>query len=151
MGGIDQLRVRTATYPDRLEEVIAAGLRTGQELPGGSDLLTMGPLKIISDGSLNTRTAYCCEPYADAQSLEFPRGKQNHSLQELVTLLRRARECGLEVALHAIGDAAAAAALDAFAATGVDRARPAHALGGYNPDGWARRVRQSGLPKIMTT
>ena len=27
--------------------------------------LTMGPLKIISDGSLNTRTAWCCEPYAE--------------------------------------------------------------------------------------
>jgi len=117
--GIDQLRARTATYPDRLEEVIAAGLRTGQELPGGDGLLTMGPLKIISDGSLNTRTAYCCEPFADAESLEFPRGKANHSLEELITLLGRARECGLEIALHAIGDAAAAAALDAFAATGA--------------------------------
>ena len=118
-GGVDQLRVRTATYPDRLEEVIAAGLRTGQELPGGDGLLTMGPLKIISDGSLNTRTAYCCEPFADAESLEFPRGKQNHPLRELITLLHRAHECGLEIALHAIGDAAAAAALDAFAATGA--------------------------------
>lgn len=117
--GVDRLRVRTATYPDRLEEVIGAGLRSGQELPGGGGLLTMGPLKIISDGSLNTRTAYCFEPYADAESLEFPRGKQNCSLEELVRLMRRARESGLETAVHAIGDAAVAAALDAFETTGA--------------------------------
>ena len=75
--GIDRLRVRTATYPDRLDDVLRAGLRSGDELPGGRGLLRMGPLKIISDGSLNTRTAYCFEPYADADSLGFPLGKQN--------------------------------------------------------------------------
>jgi predicted amidohydrolase YtcJ len=117
--GIDLLRARTATYPDRLEDVIAAGLRSGQALPGGGGLLTMGPLKIISDGSLNTRTAYCHEPYADADSLEFPRGKQNYSLEELIKLMARGRECGLEIAVHAIGDAAVASALDAFEATGA--------------------------------
>jgi predicted amidohydrolase YtcJ len=115
--GINQLRVRTATYPDRLEGVVAAGLRSGQELPGGGALLSMGPLKIISDGSLNTRTAYCHEPYADAESLEFPRGKQNYSFEQLTRLMGRARECGLETAVHAIGDAAVASALDAFEAT----------------------------------
>ncbi len=117
--GINQLRARPATYPDRLEEVIAAGLRTGEELPGGAGLLNMGPLKIISDGSLNSRTAYCHEPYADAQSWEFPRGKQNYSSAELVALLGRAHECGLRISVHAIGDAAIASALDAFATTGA--------------------------------
>jgi len=34
-------------------------------------------------------------------------------------LLRRAHECGLEAAVYPIGAAAAAAALDAFAATGA--------------------------------
>jgi len=116
--GIDQVRVRPATYPDRLEEVIGAGLRSGQELISGG-LLTMGPLKIISDGSLNTRTASCCEPYANATSLEFPRGKQNLSLAELTALLARAKQCGFEIALHAIGDAAVATALDAIADTGA--------------------------------
>jgi predicted amidohydrolase YtcJ len=117
--GMDQLRVRTATYPERLEEVIAAGLRSGSDLPGGGGLLTMGPLKIISDGSLNTRTAYCHQPYADAGSLEFPRGKQNYSADELAGLLHHARQCGLTAAVHAIGDAAVGSALDAFEATGA--------------------------------
>lgn len=117
--GIDQLRVRPAVYPDRLEDAVAAGLRTGQLLAGGRGLATMGSLKIISDGSLNTRTAYCCEPYADGDTSAHPRGEQNYQLDELITLLSRAQTSGLEIALHAIGDAAVAVALDAFAATGA--------------------------------
>ncbi|SHN46202.1 amidohydrolase [Cryptosporangium aurantiacum] len=110
--GIDAVRVRTATYADGLEDVIAAGLRTGSVLePRG--LLTMGPLKIISDGSLNSRTARCCEPYADGRY-----GTQNYPLEELVRLLGRAAS-RLDVALHAIGDAALTTALDAFEATGA--------------------------------
>lgn len=117
--GCDRLRVRWATYADTLEEVIASGLRTGAPLPGCDDRATMGPLKIISDGSLNTRTAWCCEPYADAHRLEHPSGQPNVDSAELGSLFARATESGLEVACHAIGDAAVAAALDAYAATGA--------------------------------
>ncbi|MBA3783549.1 MAG: amidohydrolase family protein [Nocardioides sp.] len=115
--GIDQLRVRPAAYADRLDEVIGAGLRDGQVLDDAG-LVTMGPLKIISDGSLNTRTAYCCDPYA-AGAGDHARGKQNFDAAELTHLLRRAHEHGLRVAVHAIGDAAAAVALDAFERTGA--------------------------------
>jgi hypothetical protein len=114
-GGLRSLRVRAATYAESLEEVTDLGLRTGDPLEG-EGLLTMGPLKVISDGSLNTRTAYCCEPYADDP---HGRGAPNVSGAELTALLGRARAHGLAAAVHAIGDAAAAAALDAFAATGA--------------------------------
>ena len=117
--GCDVLRVRWATYADTLDEVLAAGLRTGDPLPGGDERLTMGPLKIISDGSLNTRTAWCCEPYADAHRLEYPAGQPNLSGAELRDLLARAHRGGLEVATHAIGDAAVAEALAAYADTGA--------------------------------
>jgi predicted amidohydrolase YtcJ len=118
-GGITALRARPATYTEHLDEVIAAGLRTGDPIPGGAGLVTMGPLKIISDGSLNTRTAYCHEPYADAADLELPRGKLNVPTDELTETMSRARAHGLQVALHAIGDAAVGAGLDAFAASGA--------------------------------
>ena len=110
------LRVRTSTYPHDLAEVIASGLRTGDVLgdADGGPLVTMGSLKIISDGSLNTRTAHCCEPYADASH-----GVQNVPADELAVLLGMATSHGLEVALHAIGDAAVRIAVDAFAATGA--------------------------------
>ncbi len=117
--GCDRLRIRWAAYADRLDDVIAAGWRTGDTLPGCDDRVTMGPLKIISDGSLNTRTAWCCEPYADAYRLEYPAGQPNLSGAELRELLSRAHGAGLEVATHAIGDAAVAEALASYAATGA--------------------------------
>jgi len=115
----DLLRVRWATYPDGLEAVVASGLRTGDALPGCDDRATMGPLKIISDGSLNTRTAWCCEPYADAHRLDHPAGQPNLSGAELRELLGRAHRAGVEVATHAIGDAAVSEALAAYAETGA--------------------------------
>src|SRR6478735_2353126 len=117
--GIDRLRVRPAIYPDGLDGAIAAGLRTGDQLAGTRGLATMGPLKIISDGSLNTRTAYCCEPYVDARDGDRRAGLQNYDSAELTTLLERAGANGLEVAVHAIGDAAVQVALAAFDATGA--------------------------------
>ncbi|MDI6912297.1 amidohydrolase family protein [Nocardioides sp.] len=117
--GCDRLRIRWATYADTLDDVIAAGLRTGDPLPGCDDRATMGPLKIISDGSLNTRTAWCCEPYGDAHRLEYPAGQPNLDGTELRGLLARAHAGGLEVATHAIGDAAVAEALAAYDETGA--------------------------------
>ncbi|GAA4669543.1 amidohydrolase [Nocardioides nanhaiensis] len=119
--GCDLLRVRMATYVEGLEDVVHRGLRSGMPLagPGGDERLVMGPLKIISDGSLNTRTAWCCEPYADGDRLEHPRGAANLTGHELRHQLTRANVSGLEVATHAIGDAAVSAALDAYAATGA--------------------------------
>jgi predicted amidohydrolase YtcJ len=116
--GCDVLRIRWATYADTLEDVIAAGLRTGDPL-GWDPRLTMGPLKIISDGSLNTRTAWCCEPYGDAHRLEYPAGQPNLDGAELRRLFARAHDSGLEVACHAIGDAAVGEAVAAFEETGA--------------------------------
>lgn len=117
--GVDTLRVCTAVYPDGLDDVLAAGLRTGQPLKGTGGLVTMGPLKVIFDGSVGTRTAYCCRPYAGPRGGDDWRGTLNVSPDELTGLCRRAAENGLEVALHAIGDAAVHAALDAVAGSGA--------------------------------
>lgn len=54
--------MRTNVYADGLEAVIAEGRRTGDIAPGTDGLVQMADLKIISDGSLGTRTAYCCDP-----------------------------------------------------------------------------------------
>ncbi len=117
--GAGLLRVRVATYADGLDAVIEAGLRSGDVLPGCDERARMGPLKIISDGSLNTRTAWCCEPYAGPSPLGFPHGQPNQSPEELRALLRRAAEHGLDVAVHAIGDRAVGEALDAMEETGA--------------------------------
>ncbi|MEZ5199789.1 MAG: amidohydrolase family protein [Micropruina glycogenica] len=80
----------------------------------------MGPLKIISDGSLGSRTAWTREPYSDRPATpEHPCGQSNYSFDELRELLSRAKDAGLQVALHAIGDRANEVAIDAFAASGA--------------------------------
>ncbi len=115
------LRVQTSVYPDDLDEAIASGVRSGDVLAGrdGVPMLTMGSLKIISDGSLNTRTARCVEPYPNADGLAEAHGVQNYDLDALTQLLAQARAHGLTAAVHAIGDAAVSTALDAFEATGA--------------------------------
>lgn len=120
-GGFDSLRVDAGVYPEDLERAAAAGMRTGQLLDGGAGLLSVGPLKVLIDGSLNTRTAYCVDPYPHGG-----RGILTVSEPELLALLLRAREAGFVPAVHAIGDAANQVALDAFAAAGI-RGRIEHA------------------------
>lgn len=118
--GMRGLRVRTAVYAPQLDEVLAAGWHTHDALPGGDGLATMGPLKIISDGSLGTRTAWCCDPYLGVPADDpHPCGVVNVSREELDQLLGRARTAGLELAVHAIGDRANQGVLDSFAATGA--------------------------------
>ncbi len=120
--GVRDLRVRVAVYPDRLAAVLAAGLRSGDVLGDTGGLVRMGPLKVISDGSLNTRTAWCDHPYADAPDLPDladPCGVANVSAGELLELTRQATDGGLRMAIHAIGDAAVAQALDVFGAAGA--------------------------------
>lgn len=116
--GLDLLRVRPCTYPEGLDAAIAAGVRTGDVLDE-SGLVTMGPLKVITDGSLNTRTAWCCEPFVLDEDLPDPRGKQNVDEVELTDLLSRAHVHGLAGAVHAIGDAALVDAVNAFATSGA--------------------------------
>lgn len=115
----DRLRTRVAVYADQWEPVLAAGLRTGDRLVPGDDRLTMGPLKIISDGSLNTGTAWCHHPYVTGAAPDHPAGAPNLGLRELTRLLARAHAAGLEVATHAIGDAAVDAALTAYERSGA--------------------------------
>jgi hypothetical protein len=103
-------RVRAAIYPAHLEQAIAAGRRTGDVIPGTDGLVTVGPLKLFVDGSLNTRTALCNEPYP---------GSHDHGIlqtppEELVRLMSRAAAHGISSAVHAIGDRANTLALDAF-------------------------------------
>ncbi|RDI02423.1 hypothetical protein DEU32_101333 [Curtobacterium sp. AG1037] len=107
--GTDGLRVASGVYPDELDDVVARGLRTGDVVPGTRGLLTMGPFKVITDGSLGTRTAAT----ADGE------GVLAHAFDDLVAMVRRAVDAGLVPAVHAIGDRANTLALDVFEAVGT--------------------------------
>lgn len=123
--GIRSLRVDTGVYRDDLERAIALGLRTGDELDGGEGLVRMGPLKVLIDGSLNTRTAYCAHAYDGADG---GRGVLTVDPGELDELLARAAGAGIRSTVHAIGDAAATLALDALGRVGGGRIEHAQLL-----------------------
>ncbi|KDA05536.1 metal-dependent hydrolase [Microbacterium sp. CH12i] len=114
--GFTSQRVEFAVYLRDLARAISEGLRTGQPLRGAHGLIHMGPLKLISDGSLGTRTAACSHPYP-GDATDF--GVMNLSPADLIDLLAEATGAGLEVAVHAIGDRAVTSALDAVTATGA--------------------------------
>jgi predicted amidohydrolase YtcJ len=111
--GFAALRVEFGVYPQHLDRAIELGLRSGQSVAGA---VRVGPLKVISDGSLNTRTAYCCDPYPDTPDEAY--GRLNVPPSDLHPLLARGSAAGFELAVHAIGDAANRLALDAFAQLG---------------------------------
>jgi hypothetical protein len=110
--GTDSLRVETGVYTQHLDRAIDLGLRTGDRL---GELLTMGNFKVLIDGSLNTRTAYCWDEYAGAPG-EF--GILTVLHDNLIELMRRASAAGIEPSVHAIGDRANTIALDAFESVG---------------------------------
>jgi predicted amidohydrolase YtcJ len=117
-GGIRSLRVSFGIYTQHLDRAIAEGLRTGDEVPGTGGLITVGGYKVITDGSLNTRTAWCFDPYPGLSDGDHRYGLATVSFEELLPLMRRADAAGITPAVHAIGDQANARVLDAFEAVG---------------------------------
>jgi len=103
--GFRGLRIAAGVYTPWLDSAIEAGLRTGQVIEGTDGLLSVGPFKIITDGSLNTRTAFCGEPYEGLVGPDAS-GQLNLPTAELVSLMRKASGAGFTPAVHAIGDEA---------------------------------------------
>lgn len=110
--GFDLIKVRASLYPERVHEAYERGLRTGDSLGGKVE---MGFLKVITDGSINTRTAYMHAPYEGEDST----GVLNTSESELERLLREATDHGVTAAFHAIGDKANTVVIDTFEKVGV--------------------------------
>ena len=83
---------------DSLKGFVAAGNRTGV----GSNLFKIGPLKMLGDGALGARTAFLSQPYADQPDTcglsVFPQ----EVFDEMIGYAHRE---GMQVAIHAIGDA----------------------------------------------
>jgi predicted amidohydrolase YtcJ len=103
------LRVWQSLPADRLPHLGAIGLRSGF----GDDLLRAGYLKLFMDGTLGSATARLL----DGSGVEITSGTR------LAEIVREAAAAGWPVGVHAIGDAANRAALDAFEAT-ADAWRP---------------------------
>lgn len=74
--------------------------------------LTMRAVKLIGDGSLGSRSAWMLRDYADRPG---HKGNGRYTDEELLAILRRARDNGFQACVHAIGDAAARQAVTLMA------------------------------------
>jgi predicted amidohydrolase YtcJ len=108
------LRVEASVYPDTLHVALERGLKSGDPIAPG---VVMGPLKAITDGSLNTKTAYVSSPYVGGDPHGF--GTLNYTLEDINDFSSRAHQAGLDVTLHAIGDRANTIMLDVFESHGI--------------------------------
>jgi predicted amidohydrolase YtcJ len=86
-----------------------------------SPLVTISGTKWVLDGTPVERLMFVTAPFAD---MPAARGRLNFSENELRAFLRRALEAGEQPLLHAGGDGAIRAVLDALEATGGDRWKP---------------------------
>jgi len=95
---------------------------TSEDIPPADvgRMLRLAGIKAFLDGSLGARTAALSDPYSDdPENL----GMLLYDPPELAALVRGAEATGLQISLHAIGDRAVGAALDAFS-TGVAHGNP---------------------------
>jgi len=101
------LRVYLGMPVEVLDELLELGLLTGF----GNDMLKIGFVKILADGSLGARTAALEQPYSDIQETS---GMMLYTKEALNKLVMKAHEAGLQLGVHAIGDRAVEAVLAAF-------------------------------------
>jgi predicted amidohydrolase YtcJ len=86
-----------------------------------SGRLQMRAVKLYSDGALGSRGALLLEDYSDAPG---QRGLPVTAVAALEVAMRKAKDCGVQVATHAIGDGGNRAVLDLYQKVlGADAAR----------------------------
>ncbi len=89
--------------------------RLGLQGGFGSEYLRFGGVKIFADGSLGSQTAWMLQPYEGEQQYT---GVVVTDEKELKELVRTANQGGIPVLVHAIGDGANRAVLNALEAEG---------------------------------
>lgn len=111
---------------DDMKDFFSRGYRTGF----GSRYFKIGPLKIISDGSLGARTACLSRPYEDDPENPENCGIPVYSQAELDRRIGYASEQGMQVAVHAIGDRAMDMVIKAMerAGTGLGENKLRHGI-----------------------
>ncbi|MBS3182445.1 amidohydrolase [Leucobacter manosquensis] len=107
MVSMENLKEVTASPDDLIDLGIDLGLRTGL----GDDKLSIGALKMFTDGAIGSRTAALTTPFCDHDST----GVMQFGEEELQHLATSAARAGWQLAVHAIGDHAVDVALGMIA------------------------------------
>lgn len=108
---------------EQLKRFLAQGHRTGER----HGHFTLGPFKVVNDGSLGAHTAALRKPYANDPGTT---GLPLYDQATLNSLVELAHKNGLQIAIHCIGDAACEAVLNAYenAMLKYPRADPRHGV-----------------------
>lgn len=101
------LRVYLGIAIEFTDELSNLGLLTGF----GDDMVKIGFVKILADGSMGGRTAAMKEPYSDKPETS---GMMLYTQRKLNKLVQKAHRAGLQLAIHAIGDRAVDNVLKAY-------------------------------------
>ena len=120
LGGELGLRVRLNYWHEHLDAILETGLLTNH----GSRLVRTGAIKAYADGSLGARTANLSTGYADGDGS----GRWVLPPEALRGLVRRADRAGLQLAVHAIGDAAIGGVLEALTDEAAEPGRSRHRI-----------------------
>lgn len=95
---------------DTVENIISFTKKYGAS-GSENDFGTVGPLKMLIDGSLGARTALMRKPYADDPTTN---GIFCYTDEHVDEMVKTANENGMQVAIHAIGDLGVEKVLDAY-------------------------------------
>jgi predicted amidohydrolase YtcJ len=80
----------------------------------GSSWLRIGAVKGYADGSLGSTTAYFFQPYTDAPQTRGLLSDEMQPIDDMRVRLMAADHAGLQLCMHAIGDAGISAILDLY-------------------------------------
>ena len=110
------------TTLEELQRFVRAGNFTGT----GTEMFRIGPLKLLGDGALGSRTAHLSRSYADdAGNCGFSLFSDEH----MNAMVSYAHAHGMQVAIHAIGDACLDQVLNAIELALRENPRPDHRHG----------------------
>jgi predicted amidohydrolase YtcJ len=139
------VRVELMVAADVLHPVteLGLGLDLGIRTGFGDSWLSIGPVKVFSDGSLIGHTAAMCTDFADTPG---ERGYLQGDPVALAGTILAAHRGGWRVATHAIGDAAIDLVLDAYAQAGGDRRHRIEHFGVARPDQVQRAAELGVIP-----
>jgi len=101
------LRVYNAVDADQAGELLTLGPRATKD-----GRITTRAIKLYEDGALGSRGAALFEAYSDAPETQ---GLERTSVGVMRGMMKSAREAGIQVATHAIGDRGNANVLDLYA------------------------------------
>lgn len=117
MVAADAMRPAHAHPEDGLPSGLDLGIRTGL----GGDRLSIGALKVFTDGGMMPRTAALTEPYVGLDHS----GQLFAAADELTRRIVDGHRAGWQLAVHAIGDRAVDVALAALERAQAEHPRPA--------------------------